>query len=392
MSSFKIKNKKKIVSNQRSTLDAEHNEKLNQFSKDSENLDILKQKLTNNKNEFSKISNKEKSELSEYELDRFFTLKDEIPELENKISNIENNINENEYFLNTGDILFKYYETIEDTNKTRTNKNITSITSYLNSNNSNSNNNSNIENKSRAQILDNYLSIVNENHNKEFISNSSDLNNKCPYCDDEEMILNQTEALYECVKCGNTHFTIIDSDKPSYKEPPREVSYFAYKRINHFNEWLAQFQAKESTEIPKDVFDLIWIEIKKERITNMANLTTTKVREILKKIRLNKYYEHVPHIINRLNGLPAPIMTRETEEKLRSMFKEIQIPFIKHCPKERKNFLSYSYVLHKFVQLLGYDHYLVNFPLLKSREKLHQQDTIWKEICKDLRWEFIRSV
>ena len=395
MSSFKIKNKKKIVSNQRSTLDAEHNEKLNQFSKDSQNLDILKQKLTNSENEFSKISNKEKSELTEYELDRFFTLKDEIPELKTKISNIENNIDENEYFLNTGDILFKYYETIEDTNKTRTNKNVTSITSYLNcnSNSNNNSNNNNIENKSRAQILDNYLSIVNENHNKEFISNNSYLNNnKCPYCEDEEMILNQTEALYECVKCGNTHFTIIDSDKPSYKEPPREVSYFAYKRINHFNEWLAQFQAKESTEIPKDVFDLIWIEIKKERITNMANLTTSKVREILKKIRLNKYYEHVPHIINRLNGLPAPIMTRETEEKLRSMFKEIQIPFIKHCPKERKNFLSYSYVLHKFVQLLGYDHYLVNFPLLKSREKLHQQDTIWKEICKDLRWEFIRSV
>ena len=54
-----------------------------------------------------------------------------------------------------------------------------------------------------------------------FISSSSDLNNKCPYCDDEEMILNQTEALYECVN-GNTHFN-CDSDKPSYKEPPREV-------------------------------------------------------------------------------------------------------------------------------------------------------------------------
>ena len=124
----------------------------------------------------------------------------------------------------------------------------------------------------------------------------------------------------------------------------------------------------------------------------MALLTQTKVRDILKKLRLNKYYEHVPHIINRLNGLPAPIMNRETEEKLRNMFKEIQIPFLKHCPKERKNFLSYSYVLHKFVQLLGYDQYLVNFPLLKSREKLHQQDIIWKEICEDLKWEFIRSI
>ena len=57
MSSFKIKIKE-IVLIKEALLDAEHNEKLNQFSKDGEN-DILKQKLTNNKNEFSKISNKE---------------------------------------------------------------------------------------------------------------------------------------------------------------------------------------------------------------------------------------------------------------------------------------------------------------------------------------------
>ena len=36
----------------------------------------------------------------------------------------------------------------------------------------------------------------------------------------------------------------------------------------------------------------------------MATLTNKKVREFLKKLKLNKYYEHVPHIINRLNGLP----------------------------------------------------------------------------------------
>ena len=48
-------------------------------------------------------------------------------------------------------------------------------------------------------------------------------------------------------------------------------------------------------------------------------------------------------------------MSRETEEELRRMFTEIQIPFQKFCPKDRKNFLSYSYVLHKFVQLLDLD-------------------------------------
>ena len=43
----------------------------------------------------------------------------------------------------------------------------------------------------------------------------------------------------------------------------------------------------------------------------------------------------------------------ELEEKLKLMFREIQAPFTKHCPKERKNFLSYAYVLYKFLEILG---------------------------------------
>ena len=124
----------------------------------------------------------------------------------------------------------------------------------------------------------------------------------------------------------------------------------------------------------------------------MADLTHSKVKEILKKLRSNKYYEHVPHIINRLNGLPMPNLTPDLEEKLRNMFKQIQTPFLKYSPPGRKNFLSYSYVLHKFIQLLGKDEYLPFFALLKSREKLFIQDSIWKQICEELGWDFIRSI
>ena len=55
-------------------------------------------------------------------------------------------------------------------------------------------------------------------------------------------------------------------------------------------------------------------------------------------------------------------LIEETEEKLRVMFKEIQGPFAKVCPKGRKNFLSYSYVLHKFAELLELDDFLMCFP------------------------------
>jgi hypothetical protein len=80
------------------------------------------------------------------------------------------------------------------------------------------------------------------------------------------------------------------------------------------------------------------------------------------------------------------------QERLKNMFNEIQSPFDKHCPPDRKNFLSYSYVLYKFCELLSEDQYLIYFPLLKSRDKLASQDSIWRNICKELMWEFIPTV
>ena len=243
----------------------------------------------------------------------------------------------------------------------------------------------------REVLLEKYLLRVDPEHARAVVTSFEDPHGMCEMCD-KEMTFSANEALFFCDTCGHQEFVLIDSDKPSYKDPPREVTYYAYKRINHFNEWLAQFQAKESTEIPEDIFQAILDELKKERITNTENVKPTKIREILKKLKCTNFYEHVPYILNRINGKTAPVMSREVEEKLRFMFKEIQSSFIKHCPKTRSNFLSYSYVLYKFCELLELDNYLQCFPLLKNRDKLYNQDKIWEKICTDLRWQFIKSI
>jgi hypothetical protein len=128
------------------------------------------------------------------------------------------------------------------------------------------------------------------------------------------------------------------------------------------------------------------------KIKNVSEITHAKVRTLLKKLRLNRYYEHVPYIANILNGIPPMRMSAGLQDRLKMMFNEIQTPFEKHCPENRKNFLSYAYVLYKFCELLSEDDYLKYFPLLKSREKLYIQDSIWRNICKELRWEFIPTL
>ena len=74
------------------------------------------------------------------------------------------------------------------------------------------------------------------------------------------------------------------------------------------------------------------------------------------------------------------------------MFSKIQEPWELYKPPGRKNFLSYSYVLHKFCQLLELDNLLNSFPLLKSIKNLKEQEDVWEKICKHLKWEFISSI
>jgi Poxvirus Late Transcription Factor VLTF3 like len=192
-----------------------------------------------------------------------------------------------------------------------------------------------------------------------------------------------------CTECGRVEYIL--GEEAGFKEEQemdKQVSY-SYDRKNHFNEWLAQFQAKESTNVPPDVINLLRVEFKKQKIQNLKEITHSKVRELLKKLRLNKYYEHVPYISTVLNGINPPSMSQALEDKLRLMFGQIQAPFQKHCPAERKNFLSYSYVLYKFCELLSEDEYIKCFPLLKDKSKIYKHDQIWKKICDELRWEYI---
>ena len=184
----------------------------------------------------------------------------------------------------------------------------------------------------------------------------------------------------------------MEVEKPSYKEPPSEITYYSYRRINHYTEWINQIQGKEYTEIPNDVIDSILVELQKQKIANMATLTHKKVREILRKLKINKYYEHIPYIMHKLTGIPPPRFGPDLEEKLKQMFDAIQVPYLRHSPKGRKNFLSYSYVLHKLMQILGRHEFLTLFTSLKSREKLQHADASWSLICTDLKWPFIRNI
>ena len=397
----------------RITLDAKHNEQITKFRINEKKIPMLLIKLKKNMLKLDNTNSIEKRKILEIK----------IKKIKNKIIKLKNKKKIINYYLKTGNFLCNYYDNKKNNNiknKIKNNfldkkNNVITLNKINDKKSFNNivdffNNNTNIIKKSteqsftntkiskfvktdnsfkRTDYLNEYLIMIDKNYIPKILYNN-DIN-KCKDCN-IEMTVKLSNGIQICENCGIQNRILIESNKPSFKDPPPEVSYFAYKRINHFNECLAQFQGKESTIVPQEVYDSLLLEIKKERISNLATLNYYKIRQYLKKLKLNKYYEHIPHILNRINGIPPPVLSKSLEKKLRLMFKEIQIPFREVCPKNRKNFLSYFYILHKFVELLELDEFKYYFPLLKDKNKLYQTDLIWKGICNILGWEFIKSI
>ena len=377
---FKHKSEKNLKYNKKHliTLDSKHSEFLNEFSKDQkERIPQLKYK----RNLLKKALNEKICTVDEKLdfQDKILVIEDEIKSLKSK---------QKEYYLDNSKIIFEYFET---------KKNISTSTSLNQESNKNKivNNFFKIDNSVKNDELFNNNNLVNEylcNIDDKFIDLNSYINPSdiCRYCNSGELIPIEDEGILICNNCSRHIPYLIETDKPSYKEPPKEVCFYAYKRINHFKEILAQFQGKETTQIPIEVIDNIKLQIKKERI-ELSEISNQKTKEILKKLGYNKYYEHIQFIKDKL-GIKPPVMSPELEETMCNLFMELQSPYSKFCPDDRVNFLNYYYTAYKLCELLGEDNYLEYFPMLKDREKRIEQDNIWKKICGELNWEFIPTI
>jgi hypothetical protein len=383
MPSFKPKTNKKIKFNKQKsiTLDGKHKEFLNEFSKnDNDKIPDLK---AEKKALELKLEDPDENLTVEQKLD----IADRIKEIKSTIKEL--NSKKKEYFLDNSKFIFDYFENKKNISSGAS-SDVSSKNKLLNTffkikqddtlNMLNQTKNNNIVQKYLCNIDDVFLDV------NSFVC-QTDI---CQYCYKGELIPLEDEGILICNNCSRNIPYLIENEKPSYKEPPKEVCFYAYKRINHFKEILAQFQGKETTQIPPEVIENIKLQIKKERI-ELEQITNQKTKEILKKLGFNKYYEHIPFIKDKL-GIKPPVMSPELEEILCNLFIELQSPYSKYCPDDRVNFLNYYYTAYKLCELLGETQYLQDFPMLKDREKRVEQDQIWKKICEELDWEFISTI
>ena len=369
---------------QKTTIDEKHKEMLRTFE---EIETVIIPSLTAEKKELKAKA----LTLKEHQIDIYLDIRDKIEQIKTKIRELRSK--KKRYFLDNSKYIFQYFEQKQQISNTTSVQNVNVLNSFFKIK-SKTPENDNIASEKYAQSKKLYLKYW-QNVNNE-ISNIQDFvvpSDICLVCNKGELIPQDEEGILICnnEECGKFITFIVDSSKPTNKEPPNEVSYTAYIRLNHFKEILSQFQAKETTQIPEEVMNAIKARIKKERIKDLSTINYTKMREILRKLGYNKYFEHIQYI-NSQFGIKPPIMSEELHETLCVLFIEIQKPWSMFCPAGRTNFFNYTYTLYQLCVLLEQKQYLPYITLLKDPVKQREQDAIWKLVCNYLDWEFYPTI
>lgn len=343
----------------------EINQDINSIPDIQKHMEYLKEKI---------LSIKSNDELDKY--------KTELEECRCKLEKIPDGMTD--YYLQNGELLWNY--TQQDTSKHKKPCNMTEILKKKGKITDNKSAKSKFFQQYRANIDPTFIHIIDQKINPD---------NYCYDCD-QLRILIPTESKMICESCGQETTVIIGPDKLSLKDPPAETRCYKYKRFGHFCDWLSNLQGKESNGVPEEIIDMVLCEIKRERLDSCLDQVSEeticrylkKHSKLKPKIPFNKYYDHAVQILFKITKIPPMTMTEEMEQNLKFMFLKIQEPFERHR-QDRSNFISYSYIIYKFCQLLGeddteYRKFAKKLKLHKSMDKLHEDDKTWKLICNEL--------
>lgn len=325
---------------------------------------------------------------------------EEISKLESDIQSLESNKDMTEYLLDIHEVIKMKSEPVvyesEDTPAEELdlndNKDFGSIDSFCVRKSSNHN----------SKILEEYLHCTTgsvPNTYPQYVEYRKD-DFVCHNCSSTTMDVESKNSTIICTECGISR-DWQDPNLPQWSSECDLTKQYRYKRQTYFIDHLNRMQAKENVTFPVDLMQDIMKELHKMRITDVNNINEKLIKKILRSLRRSEYYDNVHTIILKLSGRKPPRLTQDLEATLINMFQATLEPFEthKHLIKGRSNYLSYPYVIRKLLNIIAErDNHIElkmfgsSCSLLKSHEKLRDQEKVWEKICKDLNWPFHKSI
>lgn len=347
------------------------NKILQNFNNKKNNIDNLKQRLE---------VMKESLEINNIRQGVIDTLNLNIIELTAYIKDIEENNSLNFYILESVDLIEKY-------------KNILNAPMKISFVGKSSKNN-----KEKQTIINAYLEVA-----AKYIDLNINVEKKekiiCKNCNGKEFDIDDNTNIYICLNCSAQQ--LILKNISSYRDINRiNISTkYLYDRKIHFRDCIKQYQGKQNSTIPKEIYDKLEEQFELHHLlegdknspkeVRFKNITKEHVNIFLKELGFTKHYENNNLIHYNITG-KKPDDIGYLEDKLLNDFDLLTEAYDKKYKHlDRKNFINTQYVLYQLLVKHRHPCNKEDFSILKTIDRKHFHDEICRVLFVDCGWTFV---
>lgn len=237
-----------------------------------------------------------------------------------------------------------------------------------------------VDNNTIRRLHSKYCKVYTEQQLKEELYDVCDCGNR--------MIIQSNTSEMICVKCGKITMLLgsVTEESQLFAQEGNRVAHGSYDPTRHCKFWIERIQAKESTVIPDEYIERLRSSIRRDKLTNLKNITVQQFRMYLKQNDLTKLNDHIPLIKKIITGYIPPQLTHREQQLLFIYFDKATKTYDIIKPSNKKNSLYYPFLIYKIIDLIIQDEEkkkgLLGCIHLQSYETLIDNDRIWHSICK----------
>lgn len=214
-----------------------------------------------------------------------------------------------------------------------------------------------------------------------------------------------------CAMCSTEQLLISNISSFSDVGRVNMSGKYTYNRKTHFRDCIMQYQGKQKTNIPLEIYNAIRLELDKckavdlserDHVKKYAKITRLMVLNILKSLNIDdvkKYYDDIVLIHHTITGQECPDI-EHLEDVLLEDFDKLTTTYDNRTdcdsgtgpPFKRKNFINAQFVLYQLLRKHNYKCSNMDFLTLKKPERKHFHHDICKNLFKILGWKYSYSI
>jgi hypothetical protein len=233
---------------------------------------------------------------------------------------------------------------------------------------------------------------------------------------------NKTEFIKDddravCALCSTEQSLISNTSSFSDVGRVNMASKYTYNRKVHFRDCIIQYQGKQKTHIPEEIYTILELKLMEKNILNkqctdrlkrFEKVTRIMVLDILKELEskdVKKFYDDIVLIHHILTGQPCDNIEyledsllddfdklTETYDNIYTSSEELESDSKGKNTNKRKNFINAQFVLYQLLKKHGHPCNEMDFLTLKTSERKRFHHTICKELFSILGWKYSYSI